>query len=112
MNFSFRIQKILHILTAYLWNKLPDLFIGGTDTTSATMEWAMAELLHNPDKMAKAKQELNQKIGLSELEREREREGDDLLPPKLGLCRSWRCRLRRRRDLFADEMSPEAFGWT
>ena len=27
------------------------------------MEWAMAELLHNPDKMAKAKQELNQKIG-------------------------------------------------
>ncbi|CDP09849.1 unnamed protein product [Coffea canephora] len=42
---------------------LMDLFIGGTDTTSATMEWAMAELLHNPDKMAKAKQELNQKIG-------------------------------------------------
>ena len=49
---------------------------------------------------------------LAAFKNEREREGDDLLPPKLGLCRSWRCRLRRRRDLFADEMSPEAFGWT
>ncbi|KAL0011208.1 hypothetical protein SO802_006316 [Lithocarpus litseifolius] len=29
-----------------------DLFIGGTDTTSATIEWAMTELLRNPDIMA------------------------------------------------------------
>lgn len=37
-----------------------DLFAAGTDTTSGTLEWAMAELLHNPDKMAKARAELEQ----------------------------------------------------
>ncbi|XP_057462489.1 cytochrome P450 76T24-like [Actinidia eriantha] len=41
---------------------LADLFIGGTDTTTTTMEWAMAELLRNPAIMAKAKQELAQTI--------------------------------------------------
>ncbi|KAG6634189.1 geraniol 8-hydroxylase-like [Carya illinoinensis] len=40
-----------------------DLFVGGTDTTSATLEWAMAELLHNPDVVSKAKAELEQVIG-------------------------------------------------
>ncbi|CAI9771757.1 unnamed protein product [Fraxinus pennsylvanica] len=38
---------------------LMDLFIGGTDTTTTTMEWAMAELLHNPPILAKVKQELS-----------------------------------------------------
>ncbi|XP_027080660.1 geraniol 8-hydroxylase-like [Coffea arabica] len=42
---------------------LMDLFIGGTDTSSATVEWVMTELLHNPEKMAKVKQELVEKIG-------------------------------------------------
>ncbi|KDP25562.1 hypothetical protein JCGZ_20718 [Jatropha curcas] len=42
---------------------LADLFIGGTDTTTTTMEWVMAELLHNPNMMAKAKQELVETIG-------------------------------------------------
>ena len=41
-----------------------DLFIGGTDTTTTTMEWAMTELLRNPDIMAKAKQELVETIGI------------------------------------------------
>ncbi|KAF5460766.1 hypothetical protein F2P56_020612 [Juglans regia] len=40
-----------------------DLFVGGIDTTSATLEWAMAELLHNPDVVSKAKAELEQVIG-------------------------------------------------
>ncbi|RZC57766.1 hypothetical protein C5167_005066 [Papaver somniferum] len=35
-----------------------DFFVAGTDTTSATIEWVMAELLHNPSKMKKAQQEL------------------------------------------------------
>uniref|UniRef100_A0A2N9EJQ7 Geraniol 10-hydroxylase n=1 Tax=Fagus sylvatica TaxID=28930 RepID=A0A2N9EJQ7_FAGSY len=39
-----------------------DLFVAGTDTTSATLEWAMAELLHNPETMSKAKAELEQGI--------------------------------------------------
>ncbi|KAK2975524.1 hypothetical protein RJ640_000974 [Escallonia rubra] len=40
-----------------------DLFIAGSDTTSTTLEWAMAELLRNPATMAKAKAELEQVIG-------------------------------------------------
>ncbi|KAG2677465.1 hypothetical protein I3760_12G098900 [Carya illinoinensis] len=40
-----------------------DLFVGGTDTTSTTLEWAMAELLHSPDVLSKAKVELEQVIG-------------------------------------------------
>ncbi|KAM1103146.1 hypothetical protein PS2_011513 [Malus domestica] len=39
------------------------LFVAGTDTTSATLEWAMAELLRNPEKLSKAQEELEQVIG-------------------------------------------------
>ncbi|KAH9657647.1 cytochrome p450 family protein expressed [Citrus sinensis] len=40
-----------------------DLFIAGNDTTSITMEWAMAELLHNPEALLKTKLELEQIVG-------------------------------------------------
>ncbi|XP_061338646.1 geraniol 8-hydroxylase-like [Gastrolobium bilobum] len=40
-----------------------DLFVAGTDTTTSTLEWAMTELLRNPDAMLKAKQELEHIIG-------------------------------------------------
>ncbi|CAN1747933.1 Geraniol 8-hydroxylase [Linum perenne] len=40
-----------------------DLFVAGTDTTSSTLEWAMVELLRNPDKLTKARDELHQTIG-------------------------------------------------
>ncbi|CAJ1957680.1 unnamed protein product [Sphenostylis stenocarpa] len=49
-------QKIKHLLL--------DLIVAGTDTTSYTMEWAMAELIKNPDTMSKAKGELEQTIGI------------------------------------------------
>ncbi|XP_022156837.1 geraniol 8-hydroxylase-like [Momordica charantia] len=39
------------------------LFIAGSDTTSATLQWAMAELLRNPDKLAKATAEIRQVLG-------------------------------------------------
>ncbi|GMI96209.1 cytochrome P450, family 76, subfamily C, polypeptide 4 [Hibiscus trionum] len=39
------------------------LFVAGTDTTSSTLKWAMAELLHNPQVLLKAKKELEQAIG-------------------------------------------------
>ncbi|KAM3701814.1 hypothetical protein ACJW31_05G203600 [Castanea mollissima] len=39
---------------------LLDLFLAGIDTTSSTVEWAMAVLLHNPKKMAKARDELEE----------------------------------------------------
>lgn len=44
-----------------------DLFVAGTDTTSNTLEWAMAECLKNPEKMKKAKAELVQVIGKAKL---------------------------------------------
>ncbi|KAL2552082.1 Cytochrome [Forsythia ovata] len=40
-----------------------DLFVAGTDTTSSTLEWAMAETLRNPETMKKAKAELAEVIG-------------------------------------------------
>uniref|UniRef100_A0ACD6AMP8 Uncharacterized protein n=1 Tax=Avena sativa TaxID=4498 RepID=A0ACD6AMP8_AVESA len=40
-----------------------DLFLAGSDTSSSTVEWVMAELLRNPSSMAKAHQELAQVIG-------------------------------------------------
>ncbi|KAK7857099.1 geraniol 8-hydroxylase [Quercus suber] len=43
---------------------LLDLFIAGIDTTSSTVEWAMAELLHNSKKkMTKARDELEEVLG-------------------------------------------------
>ena len=40
-----------------------DLFIAGTYTTSSTLQWAMAKLLHNPETLSKAQRELRQTIG-------------------------------------------------
>ncbi|KAF5958203.1 hypothetical protein HYC85_005428 [Camellia sinensis] len=40
-----------------------DVFAAGTDTTSSTVEWAMAELLRNPETLNRAKAELEQAIG-------------------------------------------------
>ncbi|KAF2604230.1 hypothetical protein F2Q70_00028867 [Brassica cretica] len=37
---------------------LLDMFVAGTDTSSSTLEWAMAELLANPITMAKAQAEI------------------------------------------------------
>ncbi|KAK7340140.1 hypothetical protein VNO77_20834 [Canavalia gladiata] len=48
-------QEMLHLFA--------DLFVAGIDTTSVTVEWVMAELLHNPDKLAKVRKELSQVIG-------------------------------------------------
>ncbi|ERN05597.1 hypothetical protein AMTR_s04502p00002420, partial [Amborella trichopoda] len=40
-----------------------ELFTVGSDTSSTSVEWAMAELLCNPDKMAIAKMELSRTLG-------------------------------------------------
>ncbi|KAL8503644.1 hypothetical protein ACS0TY_022395 [Phlomoides rotata] len=42
---------------------LNDIVVGGTDTTATTVEWVMAELLCNPNKMAKVQQELTNVVG-------------------------------------------------
>ncbi|CAI0476834.1 unnamed protein product [Linum tenue] len=42
-----------------------DSMIGGTDTTSTTIEWTMAELMQHPDAMQKVHKELDEVIGRS-----------------------------------------------
>ncbi|XP_043703971.1 flavonoid 3'-monooxygenase-like [Telopea speciosissima] len=42
---------------------LLDLFTAGTDTSSSTVEWALAELIRHPQIMAQAQQELDSVIG-------------------------------------------------
>lgn len=39
------------------------MFTAGTDTTTSTLEWAMAELLHNPKQLHKVQAEIRSKIG-------------------------------------------------
>nr|XP_004497404.3 cytochrome P450 76A1-like [Cicer arietinum] len=40
-----------------------EMFTAGTDTTTSTIEWAMAELLHSPRTLKKVQMELRSKIG-------------------------------------------------
>ncbi|XP_004501856.3 phenylacetaldehyde oxime monooxygenase CYP71AN24-like [Cicer arietinum] len=42
---------------------LMDMFLGGSDTTSTTVEWAMAELVKNPGIMKKAQEEVRRVVG-------------------------------------------------
>ncbi|GMI96210.1 cytochrome P450, family 76, subfamily C, polypeptide 4 [Hibiscus trionum] len=57
-----RVEELNKTLVVHL---LLVLFVAGTDTTSGTLEWAMAELLRNPHVLRKAKNELEQVIGKS-----------------------------------------------
>ncbi|XAR67964.1 Psoralen synthase [Bertholletia excelsa] len=40
-----------------------DMFLGGTDTISTTLEWAMMRLMQNPTKMSKAQEEVRRVTG-------------------------------------------------
>ncbi|KAG8660791.1 iridoid oxidase-like [Manihot esculenta] len=42
---------------------ISEMFFGGSETTSTSIEWTMAELLRNPEAMRKAKEELNKVVG-------------------------------------------------
>ncbi|XP_022970158.1 geraniol 8-hydroxylase-like [Cucurbita maxima] len=52
---KFHLHLIKHLILV--------LFPAGTDTTTSTVEWAMAELLRNPKVLSKAKAELKEVIG-------------------------------------------------
>ncbi|KAF8032913.1 hypothetical protein BT93_D1717 [Corymbia citriodora subsp. variegata] len=58
-NAHMEILQIKHLLL--------DLFVAGTDTTSSTLEWAMAELLRSPEKLSRVQAELDQVIGKGNL---------------------------------------------
>lgn len=53
-----------------MYAELQDLFVAGTDTTANTLEWAMAELLHNPETLLRVQAELRQTIGKDKLVKE------------------------------------------
>lgn len=44
---------------------MQEMFFGGTETTSNTTAWAMAELLRNPDSMNKLREEIDKIVGPS-----------------------------------------------
>ncbi|KAL0295996.1 UNVERIFIED_CONTAM: Flavonoid 3'-monooxygenase [Sesamum radiatum] len=44
---------------------ITDIVIGGTDTSSTTVEWVMAEFMRNPEVMEKVHKELNEVVGLN-----------------------------------------------
>ncbi|CAI0413773.1 unnamed protein product [Linum tenue] len=46
-------------------HRMLDAIIGGTDTTSTTIEWTMAELMQHPDAMQKVIKELDEVVGRS-----------------------------------------------
>ncbi|PKU83147.1 geraniol 8-hydroxylase-like [Dendrobium catenatum] len=52
---------------------LLDFFLAGSETAAATLEWAMAELLHRPELMMRAREEITTVIGF-----EREVEESDI----------------------------------
>ncbi|KAK9056231.1 hypothetical protein SSX86_027321 [Deinandra increscens subsp. villosa] len=52
---EFSRNDMRHLLYAF--------FIAGTDTTSSTLEWAMAELIRNPEKLEAARSEVIKHIG-------------------------------------------------
>lgn len=49
---------------------MQNMFAGGTDTSTVTMEWAMSELIRNPHILQKLKKELDTVIGKDRLVRE------------------------------------------
>ncbi|XP_061347461.1 geraniol 8-hydroxylase-like [Gastrolobium bilobum] len=50
-----------HVLHLFM-----DLFVAGIDTTTSTIEWGMAELLHNPEKLEKVRKELQHVLAKGE----------------------------------------------
>uniref|UniRef100_J3MXZ1 Cytochrome P450 n=1 Tax=Oryza brachyantha TaxID=4533 RepID=J3MXZ1_ORYBR len=74
-----------------------DLFIAGSHTTMTTVEWAMAELLRNPGKMAKARAELKEAFGQGAVEEGVEKGGKSTKASemneggkKLSMKKQWR----------------------
>nr|ATO91436.1 putative cytochrome P450 [Fallopia multiflora] len=52
---DFELRQVRHMLI--------DLFFAGSETTSSTLEWAMAELLHEPTKLKATQEELGRVVG-------------------------------------------------
>ncbi|CAI0409464.1 unnamed protein product [Linum tenue] len=62
-NEELRRVKVAELVEGVRRNASGEAIDAGTDTTSTTLEWAMAELLRNPNALAKAREELDATIG-------------------------------------------------
>ncbi|XP_004300719.1 PREDICTED: 3,9-dihydroxypterocarpan 6A-monooxygenase-like [Fragaria vesca subsp. vesca] len=60
-------DSALSITMQQLKAVLTDIVVGGTETTTAMVEWVMAELIQHPDEMKKVQEELTQVVGLDNL---------------------------------------------
>ncbi|KAK6146338.1 hypothetical protein DH2020_020207 [Rehmannia glutinosa] len=60
------IEDHISISERHIKAMLMDIIAGGTDT-APVVEWAMAELMNNPDAMAKAQKELSDVVGLKNI---------------------------------------------
>ncbi|KAL1552546.1 unspecific monooxygenase [Salvia divinorum] len=61
-----------NLKTDHFTHLMLDLFVGGTDTNTTSIEWIMSELVMNPDKMKKLKAELKSVAGEKKIVEESE----------------------------------------
>ncbi|XP_074587849.1 cytochrome P450 93A3-like [Curcuma longa] len=60
---SAEVRLSRHDIKAFLL----DMFVGGTDTSAITMEWALAELINHPNILRKARDEIEAVVGKKRL---------------------------------------------
>ena len=69
--FSIRVLKCHRMLINFWWvltsSYIQVLILAGTDTSAATLEWAMTLLLNHPEVLKKAKAELDIRVGKERL---------------------------------------------
>ncbi|KAG9449657.1 hypothetical protein H6P81_009622 [Aristolochia fimbriata] len=58
VNVMLRLNRDRHLTREEVKGLFMNILIGGTDTSTAVLEWAMTELMKNPAAMAKAQREL------------------------------------------------------
>lgn len=63
-------HKELQIQDSNIRAVLLDMLAAGTDTSALMTEWALAELLANPEKLTKVQEELDEKVGTSRVVQE------------------------------------------
>ncbi|KAH9330514.1 hypothetical protein KI387_002622, partial [Taxus chinensis] len=81
MNFLLRLLSHQSLTVATIKSIIIDMVAAGTDTTSTTSEWTVAELLHHPDYMTKVREEIESVVGY-------ERQVEDYDLPRLNVLRA------------------------